>query len=89
MSGRAKKLPAAAERLLAKCSVEGLTAKATARLIFEELGLEIPERTVSRRLREFHPDERVRRILAIFVDVVVEKIRSLNTRRKPNDQVAR
>jgi hypothetical protein len=89
MPGRAKKLPAAAERLLAKCSLEGLTAKATARLIFEELGLEIPERTVSRRLREFHPDEKVRRILGIFLDLCIEKIRTLNTRRKPNDQVTR
>jgi hypothetical protein len=81
MSSGNKKLPVAVQKVLAECVDKGWPARIAIGLIYEKTGLKLSLRTVCRRMSELHPDAEVRRILTIFVDVVVEKIRSLQTRR--------
>ena len=80
--GPRKKLSAFAEKLLAKCVDEGWPARIAAGLLDEKTGLKLSERTVARRMSEMRPDEDadVRRLLNVFVDLVVERIRSLRPR---------
>jgi hypothetical protein len=83
-----KKLSASTEKLLAKCLDEGWPARIAAGLIYEKTGLKLSVRTVTRRMNEMRPDEdaEVRRLLNIFVDLVVERIRSLRPHRESMGQ---
>lgn len=76
-------LPENAQRALLKCFKENRTAAFTSAYIRDETRVEITPRTTARRLRELklEPHAKTRKVLSIFVDVVVEKLQSAKGRK--------